>query len=149
MYKIIKTVIESKRFELSDMLKKIDTFWVQDNITEEEHAELIKLARKKALPENSYAGTQARIDTLYKEVADIKKRLSLLENGENTESPVADEFPEFVQPTGAHDAYHSGSKITYNGIRYVYIAPDGIIVVWSPDTMPDYWQEYVETEELV
>ena len=30
-----------------------------------------------------------------------------------------DEWPEFVQPTGAHDAYNTGDKVTYNGSRYV------------------------------
>lgn len=33
-----------------------------------------------------------------------------------------DEFPEWVQPTGAHDAYHRGDKVSYNGKRYVCTA---------------------------
>lgn len=30
-----------------------------------------------------------------------------------------DEYPEWVQPTGAHDAYNKGDKVSYNGKRYV------------------------------
>ena len=30
-----------------------------------------------------------------------------------------EEYPEWVQPTGAHDAYNIGDKVTYNGNRYV------------------------------
>ena len=30
-----------------------------------------------------------------------------------------DEFPEWVQPTGAHDAYNIGDKVSYNGKHYV------------------------------
>ena len=30
-----------------------------------------------------------------------------------------DEYPEWVQPTGAHDAYNTGDKVRYNGKRYV------------------------------
>ena len=30
-----------------------------------------------------------------------------------------DEYPEWVQPTGAHDAYNTGDKVIYNGKRYV------------------------------
>ena len=30
-----------------------------------------------------------------------------------------DEYPEWVQPTGAHDAYNTGDKVSYNGNRYV------------------------------
>ena len=30
-----------------------------------------------------------------------------------------DEYPEWVQPTGAHDAYNTGDKVNYNGKHYV------------------------------
>ena len=30
-----------------------------------------------------------------------------------------EEFPEWVQPTGAHDAYNIGDKVSYNGQRYI------------------------------
>ena len=30
-----------------------------------------------------------------------------------------DAWPELVQPTGAHDAYHRGDKVSYNGKHYV------------------------------
>ena len=30
-----------------------------------------------------------------------------------------DEYPEWVQPTGAHDAYNRGDKVSYNGKHYV------------------------------
>lgn len=33
-----------------------------------------------------------------------------------------DEYPEWVQPTGAHDAYNIGDKVSYNGKHYVCTA---------------------------
>lgn len=30
-----------------------------------------------------------------------------------------DEWPEWVQPTGAHDAYNTGYKVSYNGKHYI------------------------------
>ena len=30
-----------------------------------------------------------------------------------------EEFPEWVQPTGAHDAYNTGDKVSYNGQQYI------------------------------
>lgn len=30
-----------------------------------------------------------------------------------------DEYPEWVQPTGAHDAYNTGDKVMHNGKRWV------------------------------
>lgn len=41
-----------------------------------------------------------------------------------------DEYPEWVQPTGAHDAYNKGDKVTYNGQRYVCTSNAN---VYAPD----------------
>lgn len=30
-----------------------------------------------------------------------------------------DEYPEWVQPTGAHDAYNTGDKVSYNDKHYI------------------------------
>lgn len=150
MYKVIKSVIESKRYELAEMLTKIDTFWVQGSITEEERNELVALARENALPENSYASLQEQIDTLYQNMAEMAKEILALKNaGSESDSETeetADEYPEYVAPTGAHDAYYAGDKVTYNGVKYICIAPEGAAVVWNPDVMPSYWQEVTEED---
>lgn len=33
-----------------------------------------------------------------------------------------DEWPEWVQPSGAHDAYHRGDKVSYRGKHYICTA---------------------------
>ena len=45
--------------------------------------------------------------------------------------------PEFVQPTGSHDAYNTGDRVTYGGKVYESTI-DGN--VWSPDAYPAGWQ---------
>lgn len=57
---------------------------------------------------------------------------------EQGDTEPADEWPEFVQPTGAHDAYNAGDKVTYNGKHY-QSTMDGN--VWSPDSYPQGWKE--------
>lgn len=49
-----------------------------------------------------------------------------------------DEWPEFVQPTGAHDAYKKGDKITFNGKHYISLIDAN---VYSPAAYPAGWQE--------
>ena len=49
-----------------------------------------------------------------------------------------DEWPEFVQPTGAHDAYKKGDKITFNGKHYISLIDAN---VYSPTAYPAGWQE--------
>lgn len=159
MYEIIKSVIEEGRYELSDLLKKIDTLWVQGSLTEEEKTELVQLAREKATPENSYAGIQKQLDVLFQNAAEMAGQITantaaiqaIREKMEEQGTVVPDpeptpeeEYPEYVQPTGAHDAYHNGDKVTYQGKKYHCIAPDGVAVVWNPDVYPDYWDEVEE-----
>ena len=156
MYEIIKSVIEEGRYELSDLLKKIDTLWVQGSLTEEEKTELVQLAREKATPENSYAGIQKQLDVLFQNAAEMAGQITantaaiqairekLEEQGTEIQDPEPEpeeEYPEYVAPTGAHDAYHNGDKITYKGKKYRCIAPEGVAVVWAPDVYPAYWEE--------
>lgn len=49
-----------------------------------------------------------------------------------------EEWPEFVQPTGAQDAYNIGDKITFNGKHYVSLIDSN---VYSPEAYPQGWQE--------
>ena len=132
MYDVVKNVIHSGSFELHDILTKIDTLWIQGSLTDAERMELTNMARDKADPANSYAPLQAQINAL-------AARVKALE-GADPDDP-ADEWPEYRQPTGAHDAYHNGDKVTFNGDRYTCTAPENVAVVWSPDTFPDYWHK--------
>lgn len=49
-----------------------------------------------------------------------------------------DEYPAFVQPTGAHDAYNIGDKVTYNGHRYECTMNNN---AYSPDAYPQGWKQ--------
>lgn len=51
-----------------------------------------------------------------------------------------EKWPEWVQPTGAHDAYNTGDKVTYNGKRYVSLIDAN---VYSPGDYPAGWEEQV------
>lgn len=46
-------------------------------------------------------------------------------------------YPDFVQPSGAHDAYNTGDIVMYNGTAYRSLI-DGN--VWSPDAYPAGWE---------
>lgn len=149
MYGIIKAVIGSGRYELSDMLRKIDTVWLQGSITDDQKSELVELARQNALPENSYTSVQKQIDSIFTNLGEMAAAIRANTDaittlrGGTVIPPVQEEWPEYVQPTGAHDAYSTGDKVTWNGKHYI-CRMDGC--VWDPDTYPDAW-ELVEEEE--
>lgn len=143
MYNIIKQVIESKNFELTSILKKINTLWAEDELNDEQREELIALARENAKAENSYAPLQNQIDTLFANIKELAQEILTLKNGGILPEEPTEEYPEYVQPTGAHDAYKVGDKITYNGKKYECLK-DGC--VWTPDDYPLGWKLVEETE---
>lgn len=128
MHNIVKSVIESGRFELSDILKKIDTQWLQGSITDDEKAELVALAQGGAKVENS-------VDIIAK-ITNLEQRVKALEEGK-TAGGEAEEYADFIVAKW----YYAGDKITFNGKQYICIAPVGQVCTWSPADYPTYWQE--------
>ena len=137
MFNLIKEVINSKSYKLEDMLYKINKMYIESYISEQEKTELDNLAREYANPINSYSPLQEQIDNMYIKISNLENRIAILENSEPTE-PGEDEYPEFVQPTGAHNCYNKGSKITFEGEKKICNI-DGC--VWSPDAYPAAWEE--------
>lgn len=56
--------------------------------------------------------------------------------GTEPEEPTT--YPEWVQPTGAHDAYNTGDRVVYNGKVYESTMHGN---TWSPDAYPQGWTE--------
>ena len=143
LYGIIKNVLNAKEYELATMLTKIKTLWVEGDISDAQKEELVELARENAKPENSYAPMQNQIDTLFKICEEHAKEILALKNGGVTPEEPTEEYPPYVQPTGAHDAYNTGDKMTYtDGNKYI-CQMDGC--VWGPDVYPNGWKK-VETD---
>ena len=64
-----------------------------------------------------------------------------VESGSGSEEPGPEEpatYPEWVQPTGGHDAYNTGDRVTYNGKVYESTINGN---TWSPDAYPQGWTE--------
>ena len=58
---------------------------------------------------------------------------------EDPDEPITPVYSEWVQPTGAHDAYQVGDIVSYNGKLYVSTAANN---VWAPGVYG--WSEYTE-----
>ena len=129
-YEITKNVITSQRFELNDMLYKLDTFWTMSELTKEEYTELVQLAREKADPAASL--------NLQKRLEDIETRLRVLEaSGANPGTGPAEEWPAWQ----VHKVYKTGDKVTFtDGKRYICNLPEHTTeTTWSPADYPGYW----------
>lgn len=126
MYEICKSVISEGRFNLTEMLEKIDTLWVQGSLSDDEKTELVELAQSKADVGNS-------VDIMMK-LQELDARITAIENGNSEPSG---EYPEYV----IGKWYYNGDKITCAGDKYICIAPEGQVCTWSPFEYPAYWEK--------
>lgn len=142
MFETFQTLINAGGYDLADLTERIKTMYVMGELTEDEMKQLLEQAQTNAKPDDSYAPLADRVKAIEEWETTIEERLSKLESGSSTDSgepeKPGDEWSEYKQPTGAHDAYHVGDKITYNGKHYTCVL-DGC--VWSPDAYPRGWQE--------
>lgn len=65
----------------------------------------------------SITGTQEKPTELLYHPKDVPALMVKVEN-EGGEEPPSEEYPEWVQPTGAHDAYAQGAKVSHNGKKW-------------------------------
>ena len=157
MFNIFKNVIETSDFDLRDILNKIEESYIKSSLSKEEQEELEEMARKHAKPENSYADVQKQIDDLAQKIKELQVTINANAQGMSAikeaveqlggvvtppaEQPT-EEYPEYKQPTGAHDAYKIGDKITYNGKHYECIFDN---CVWNPYEYPSECKEIIES----
>ena len=124
MKTIFESVINRGGYDLSDLLKKIDSYHIEGKLTDAEKDELYAEARGHA---------EVTVDVMAK-LRDLEERVRILENGKAPEQPTED-YPEYV----AGKWYYAGDKISYGGKHYVCSAPDGVVCTWNPDEYPAYW----------
>ena len=159
MYEIVRNVIKSKRYALDDMLKKINTLWVQNDITEEQRKELVALAQANADPEQSNAPLQTQINELAKQQSALNATVTSLnatvqkikETVESGGTVVPEPEPEPQEEYSAWEPYNgippvkwqTGSKCTHSGKKWESMVDNN---VWEPGAFgvgPEIWKEVV------
>ena len=128
---IFEQVIARGGFDLTAMLARIDEYHIEGKLDDDERDALYAEARAHAHPQYNY---DSEIEAIWAAIRALQEAVAA---GPEEPSEPADEWPEYVQPTGAHDAYQVGDKITYNGKRYVCKLAN---CVWSPDAYPAGWE---------
>ena len=160
MYVIFKNVINSKRYNLDDMLKKIDTLWAQGDITEEQRDELITLAQENADPSHSNAPLQKQIEEIAKKQLTFEETVSALsatvqkiketvEIGGTVvpepEPTPQEEYPAWEPYNGIPPVkWQTGSKCMHNGKKWESMVDSN---VWEPGAFgvgAEIWKEIMQ-----
>ena len=112
MKEMFEQVIQLGNYDLAQLLSTIDRYHIEGKLTDEERQELYMSARRGAEPGYDYAG--------------------------EIDAPPEEQWPEFVQPTGAGTAYQIGDKITFHNEHYICVLAH---CVWSPADYPSGWEK--------
>lgn len=139
MYEMIKTVIASRTYTDSNaLIAKIQRLYIEGTLTESQYTELRTMLAEQN-PVKTY-DVESELDRVWVE---LRRIASIVDNmPEPTPEPEpSEDVPDWVQPTGAHDAYQKGDKVRYNGNVYESLI-DGN--VWSPDAYPAGWQKLAQ-----
>lgn len=137
MYEIIKKVIEAKRFELSDILTKIDTLWVQGSIADEQKGRLVQLAREYANVQNSI-DVMAKLEEMNNRLVAVEAEIKALKADDSLSG--GNETEETAEEYTVGKWYYNGNKVSFDGKTYICTAPAGVVCVWSPSEYPAYWE---------
>ena len=146
MKELFINVINNGDYSLRDMLKKINERHINNDLTDEEKVELEEMARNNAKAINDYAPYEQRLEEAFKRIEALEDKVKALEGAETdepSEEEVVEEYPEYVKPTGGHDAHMKGYKTTYKGKKFISLIDNN---VWTPDEYPQGWKEVKEVE---
>lgn len=146
-YTSMMAYLTETKYDLVEMIKvRLPELLVRGLISTEEYDELVVKAKENASAK--YASIEEQLQTLVTELESLKIEITQLKNriseleGTESEEPTVNEYPTWKQPTGAHDAYYTGDKMTYtDGNKYECTAPEGYGVTYGPDVLPEMWQK--------
>ncbi len=152
MYGIIKQVIESKNYELSDFLDKIEKRCLEGKITEAERDELITLANENADASKSDAPLKNQVAALFGIVAELAAEIKRLKEANQDREDATEEtpeeftqYPEWYRHNGiGPKPWNNGSICTHND-RYWLSHVDGN--VWEPGALGVYdniWEDVTD-----
>ena len=139
MYEMIKTVIASRTYTDSNaLIAKIQRLYIEGTLTESQYTELRTMLAEQN-PVKTY-DVESELDRVWVELRRIASIVDSMPEPTPEPEP-SEDVPDWVQPTGAHDAYQKGDKVRYNGDVYESLI-DGN--VWSPDAYPAGWQKLAQ-----
>ena len=135
MYEIMRNVILAQDTPVEELQRRIDTFYAEGKLTEEEKRELEALVFSCQTPDAEKAELGKRVDALTIKLTALEERVERLEGGQ------PDEIPVWKPWNGVSTDYQPGAIVTHNGKVWLNVL-EGMQNVWEPGVSDSrYWQE--------
>lgn len=144
VYTTMKSVISKRTLPVAELYKRIDIFYAQSKLTEEEKIELEELVFINKTIDAEKTSLEARYEALLIKYENLEARVAALENGSTgeTEEPEdGNDIPAWVPWDGVSSNYQLGAIVTHNGKTWENVLAN-MQNVWEPGTVDErYWIE--------
>ena len=111
MYDTLWGIIQSGDYDLPDITRKIDVFYAEGKMTDEQRADLLGQVTEFIDPERNRPEVLTMLETLAGRVTAVEQRLDAWEG--KTSDP--DEVPAWKPWDGLSALYDKGDKVTHGG----------------------------------
>lgn len=144
VYTTMKSVISKRALPVAELHKRIDIFYAQSKLTEEEKFELEELVFINQTVDAEKASLEARYEELVRKYDELAFRVAALEKGttgETDEPEIDNDIPAWVPWDGVSSNYQLGAIVTHNGKTWENVLAN-MQNVWEPGTVDErYWIE--------
>ena len=147
MYEIIKVIIQSGNFIVSDITRKIDTLWAESKLTDEERQQLSEMMIDYINPNTQAPELKELYLQLKEEVAILKEEVAKLK-GTGGIDPDPAAIPQWKPWDGISTDYQTGAVVEHNGKYYKNVL-EGMQNTWEPGSAgvdERYWKETTKEE---
>lgn len=150
IYSTMKSVILRKNLPVAELQRRIDIFFAQSKLTEEQKNELEDMVFSNQTVDAEKASLEARYEALLNKYNALEERVAALEKKgesdggeEGSDTPVENEIPAWEPWDGVSTNYQLGAVVTHNGKVWKNVLAD-MQNVWEPGVVGErYWIEHV------
>lgn len=125
MYDTLWSIIQSGDYDLPDVTRKIDIFYAEGKINDDQRADLMAQAVEHAGPERERPDWAEMVERLAERVTALEARLDAGEG----KTPDLDEIPAWRPWDGLSALYAKGDKVAHNGKTWVSLVDNNC---WEP-----------------
>ncbi|MCD7801747.1 MAG: hypothetical protein LUH09_02365 [Clostridiales bacterium] len=148
MYDNLWQIITAGDYTLADITNKINVFWAESQLTDEQRTELLALAVENISTDQEKPDLETTVEKLAARVAALEEAVAALQ-GDTGDSGSGDSsaYPEWTSWDGVSSDYSYGAIVSHNGTLWIstYKGQN----VWEPGALgtDDLWKVYTETTE--
>jgi hypothetical protein len=140
VYTTMKSVIAKKALSVSELQRRIDIFYAQSKLTEDEKFELEELIFLNKTVDAEKASLEARYEALLHKYDELAWRVTALEKGISEPEEETD-IPDWTPWNGVSNNYQTGAIVKHKGKTWKNVL-SGMQNVWEPGTVYErYWIE--------